>query len=237
MKFQWITLLSLGLLAGAVFAQDQAGNTNMTEEVDANVELKTLMDKVSYGIGLNIGRQFHKQGVAIDIAMVTRGLADAFAERTPLLTDEELGQSMAVFQQDLLKRQAEKNKRDGEAFLATNKAKEGVTTLPSGLQYSVTKSGDGPSPTKTDVVTTHYHGTLVDGTVFDSSVERGEPASFPVGGVIAGWTEALQLMKVGDKWRLFIPSELAYGDTPRPDGPIGPGAVLIFDIELLSIGK
>ena len=126
------------------------------------------------------------------------------------------------------------NQRDGVAFLAANKAKQGVVALPSGLQYQVIKKGAGPTPKVTDTVRTHYHGTLINGTVFDSSVERGEPAEFPVGGVIRGWTEALQLMKVGDKWRLVIPPELAYG--PRgAGGKIGPNAVLVFEIELLGI--
>ena len=237
MKFQWIIVIGLGLLAGAVVAQDQAADSNTAEPIVADIELKTLVDKASYGIGLNIGRQFHLPGIEIKTELVARGLADAIAERTPLLSDEELKQSMLAFQQEIKVRQAEKNKKEGDAFLAANKTKDGVVTLPSGLQYTVLETGTGASPSKTDTVTTHYHGTLIDGTVFDSSVQRGQPSSFPVGRVIAGWTEALQLMKVGDKWRLFVPSELAYGANPRPGGPIGPDAVLVFEVELLSIGN
>jgi len=144
--------------------------------------------------------------------------------------------SISEYLQKLKAEKMSKNKVAGEQFLAENKSKPGVVTLPSGLQYIILKEGTGAKPTAADKVKTHYHGTLIDGTVFDSSVERGEPISFPVGGVIKGWTEALQLMPVGSKWKLFIPSELAYGD--RQAGPkIGPGSALIFDVELLDIEK
>ncbi len=129
------------------------------------------------------------------------------------------------------------NKVQGEKFLAENKTKPGVTTLPSGLQIKVLKQGNGPKPKATDTVTVHYEGKLIDGTIFDSSLKRGQPASFPVNGVIPGWTEALQLMPVGSTWQLFIPSNLAYGEHPRPGGPIGPNAVLTFEVQLLKIGE
>ena len=251
MKFHGLTLLGLGLLTGAVFAQDRAADTSNPEEINEKIELKTVMDKTSYAIGLGIGRNLKPQAAQIDLGVLIRGMADAMAGKTPLLSSEELNEAMMAFQQEVQKREAEsrfaanpqlkalaeKNKKEGDAFLAANKAKDGVITLESGLQYTVLQSGNGNSPKETDIVTTHYRGTLIDGTVFDSSIDRGQPAKFPVSGVIAGWTEALTRMKVGDKWRLFIPSDLAYGASPRPGGPIGPNAVLIFELELLSIGN
>jgi FKBP-type peptidyl-prolyl cis-trans isomerase FklB len=172
---------------------------------------------------------------------MVRGLLDALQNAKPALTDEQCRVALEALYKEMQqvmaaknKVEGEKNKKEGQAFLAANKQKKDVTTLPSGLQYTVVKSGTGATPKLNDNVRTHYHGTLVNGTVFDSSVERGQPAVFPVGGVIRGWTEALQLMKVGDKWRIVVPSELAYG----PDGAppvIGPHAVLIFDVELLGI--
>ncbi|MCJ7833279.1 MAG: FKBP-type peptidyl-prolyl cis-trans isomerase, partial [Deltaproteobacteria bacterium] len=171
----------------------------------------------------------------------TKGFKDALSGAKPLLSEEEMRTVMTAFQKEISEKQAEKtkvlgekNKKEGETFLAENKKKEGVKILTSGLQYKVVKEGTGKKPKATDKVTTHYQGTLIDGTEFDSSYKRGEPAAFPVNGVIPGWTEALQLMKVGSKWQLFVPSKLAYGE--RGAGPkIGPNAVLIFTVELLSI--
>jgi FKBP-type peptidyl-prolyl cis-trans isomerase FklB len=161
------------------------------------------------------------------------------AGKASALSQAEVQQAMMALQQSMSQKQQGKgadNKKAGEDFLAQNKTREGVKTLPSGLQYQVLQQGKGKSPAKTDKVTTHYHGTLIDGTVFDSSYERGQPATFPVNGVIAGWTEALQLMQEGAKWRLFIPSDLAYGARGAGDD-IGPNAALIFDVELISVNK
>ena len=203
--------------------------------------LKTQRDKVSYSMGLDIGRMLKMQGVDVDLELVTRGLKDAYTGNQPLLTDEEMQEVLTNFkkefiakQQELAKQQGEKNKREGEIFLETNKKKEGVQTLPSGLQYKVLKAGAGKKPTATDTVTVHYRGTLIDGKEFDSSYRREKPATFPVNGVIPGWTEALQLMEEGAKWELFIPSNLAYGERSA-GGDIGPNATLIFEVELISI--
>ena len=203
--------------------------------------LKTQRDKVSYSMGLDIGRMFKMQGVDVDLELVTRGLKDAYTGSQSLLTDEEMQEVLTNFkkefiakQQELAKEQGEKNKREGEIFLEANKKKEGVQTLPSGLQYKVLKAGAGKKPTATDTVTVHYRGTLIDGKEFDSSYQRGKPVTFPVNGVIPGWTEALPLMEEGAKWELFIPSNLAYGE--RGAGrEIGPYATLIFEVELISI--
>jgi FKBP-type peptidyl-prolyl cis-trans isomerase FklB len=203
--------------------------------------LKTQRDKVSYSMGLDIGRTLKMQGVDVDLELVTRGFKDAYTGNQSLLTDEEMQEVLTNFkkefiakQQELAKQQGEKNKKEGEIFLETNKKKEGVQTLPSGLQYKVLKAGAGKKPTATDTVTVHYRGTLIDGKEFDSSYRRGKPATFPVNGVIPGWTEALPLMEEGAQWELFIPSNLAYGERSA-GGDIGPNATLIFEVELISI--
>jgi len=203
--------------------------------------LKDQKEKISYIIGLDIGKNFKRQAIDIDPDILNRGLKDGLSGNEPLLTEQEIREVTTSFekelrarQEDLRKKLGEKNKVEGEKFLAENKKKEGVQTLPSGLQYKVIKAGTGRKPQLTDTVTTHYRGTLIDGTEFDSSYRRGKPASFPVNGVIRGWTEALQLMEVGSKWTLFIPSHLAYGE--RGAGTrIGPNATLIFEVELISI--
>lgn len=204
--------------------------------------LKTQKDKASYAIGLNIGKSMHKDSVDVDTSILLRGLKDGLAGSKPLLTDDEARAAMVALQTDLRKKQEEKilvqgeaNKKEGEAFLAENKTKDGVVTLPSGLQYKILKEGTGPKPTAADTVVCNYKGTLLDNTEFDSSYKRGQPATFPVGGVIKGWTEALQLMPVGSKWQLFIPSELGYGARGGPGGGIGPNATLVFEVELMSI--
>lgn len=200
---------------------------------------KTLKEQASYGIGFNIGHNLKEDELDVDPAMLARGLVDALSDAKPLLSEAEIARALAEFQKVLdqqMAQRADKAAQEGEAFLAANAKKEGVVVLPSGLQYKVLKQGTGPSPTASDVVRTHYHGTFINGKVFDSSVERGEPAEFPVNRVIPGWTEALQLMKVGDKWQLFIPSKLAYGKRGSPGG-IGPDTTLIFEVELLDIVK
>jgi FKBP-type peptidyl-prolyl cis-trans isomerase FklB len=201
----------------------------------------TQKEKLSYAIGMNLARQFESQSVDVDPALLAAGLRDTLAGGKTALTEEEARAVMAAFQEELRSKQAammaqaaDKNQKEGEAFLATNKAREGVVALPSGLQYKILKEGTGPKPAADDTVLCHYRGTLIDGTEFDSSYKRNEPAKFPVKGVIKGWTEALQLMPVGSKWQLFVPANLAYGE--RGVGPqIGPNTMLIFDVELISI--
>lgn len=208
----------------------------------APLALKTQKEKFSYALGMRMGGNLKKQEVPIDPAIMARGLRDGLSGAKPLLTDEEAQAAITQVQNDMRQKQQEKmkvagasNKKDGEAFLAANKSKDGVKTLPSGLQYKIEKEGTGPKPTASDSVTANYRGTLINGTEFDSTAKHGgQPATFPVSGVIKGWTEALQLMPVGSKWQLFIPSDLAYGD--RGAGPdIGPDSTLIFDVELVSI--
>ncbi|MBP1698262.1 MAG: FKBP-type peptidyl-prolyl cis-trans isomerase [Deltaproteobacteria bacterium] len=196
--------------------------------------LKNQKEKISYSIGLNIGRNLgsdlKKQSIDIDPNLVAKGIQDALSGANPLLSNEEIQETMVAFQKEM----SEKQKQRGEAFLAENKKKEGVKTLPSGLQYKVVKAGSGKKPKLDDTVTVQYRGTLIDGTEFDSSFRRGQPATFPVSGVIPGWTEALPLMEEGAKWQLFIPPKLAYGERGA-GGLIGPNATLIFEVELVSI--
>ena len=203
------------------------------------MEFKSIKDKISYIIGRDMATNLAKQGIEIEAEAFVAGLKEVLAGKPSSLSQTEVQQAMMALQQEMSQRQGAQggeNKKAGEAFLAENKNKEGVKTLPSGLQYKVLKEGNGKTPTRSDKVTTHYHGTLIDGTVFDSSYERGQPASFPVNGVIAGWTEALQLMQEGAKWRLFVPSELAYGAQGAGD-VIGANSTLVFDVELLSVDK
>ena len=203
--------------------------------------LTTPKDKLSYAIGTDVGRKLKSQSIEVDPAIVERALRDALSDTKPAMTDDEMRATLMDLQKQLREKQmaaakelGEKNKKEGEEFLAANKSKEGVVTLPSGLQYKVLKAGEGQKPKPSDTVECNYRGTLIDGTEFDSSYKRGQPATFPVSGVIKGWTEALQLMPVGSKWQLFIPSDMAYGERGAGAG-IGPNSTLIFDVELLSI--
>jgi FKBP-type peptidyl-prolyl cis-trans isomerase FklB len=203
--------------------------------------LKTQKEKFSYALGMNIGANLHRQDVPVDPSILTRGLRDALAGGKTALTEDEAKIVLTEVQNDMRKKQQEKmqaagavNKKEGDEFLAANKTKAGVTTLPSGLQYKILQPGTGPKPAASDTVVCNYRGTLIKGTEFDSSYKRGQPATFPVSGVIKGWTEALQLMPVGSKWQLFLPADLAYGDRGA-GADIGPGATLIFEVELLSI--
>jgi FKBP-type peptidyl-prolyl cis-trans isomerase FklB len=202
--------------------------------------LTTEKDKQSYAIGLSVGKGLHRDGIDVEPKFMLQGIEDALANGKVLLTDDQIKTVMTDLQTQVRQKQEEKmraaaesNKKDGAAFLAANATKEGVVTLPSGLQYKVLVAGTGPKPTATDSVVCNYRGTLLDNTEFDSSYKTGQPATFPVSGVIKGWTEALQLMPTGSKWQLFIPSDLAYGERGRQ--PIGPNATLIFELELLSI--
>ena len=206
-----------------------------------SLELKTEKDKASYALGMNIGQGLKKQTDNLDPAIVQRGMKDALSGNKMLMTEDEAKSAWTTFQVSMRKKQeqealqlADANKKEGDAFLAENKTKAGVVTLPSGLQYKILTEGTGPKPTAADTVVCNYRGTLISGKEFDSSYKRGRPATFAVGGVIHGWTEALQLMPVGSKWQLFIPPDLAYRD--RGAGPdIGPNATLIFEVELISI--
>ena len=203
--------------------------------------LTTDKEKASYALGMNIGRGLSKQPVDVDAAVVARGLKDALAGGKTLLTDDEAAAALAQLQDQVKKANeakmqqlGEENKKSGDAFLADNKTKDGVVTLPSGLEYKILTPGTGPKPTAADTVVCQYKGSLLDGTEFDSSYKRGQPATFPVGKVIKGWTEALQLMPVGSKWQLFIPADLAYG-ARGAGNVIPPNATLIFEVELVSI--
>jgi FKBP-type peptidyl-prolyl cis-trans isomerase FklB len=211
-------------LVGSVFGQDKSA------------PLKDSKDKVSYSIGLNIGLNLKKQNVSINPDTLALGLKDALAGK-PQMTDEQVKETMTAFEKEMIDKQKAvgvKNQADGEKFLAENKKKEGVKTTASGLQYKVIKEGSGAQPKETDTVMANYRGTLINGTEFDSSYKRGQPTTFPVSGVIKGWTEALQMMKVGSKYQLFIPANLAYGE--RAMGPdIGPNSTLIFEVELVGI--
>jgi FKBP-type peptidyl-prolyl cis-trans isomerase FklB len=207
--------------------------------------LKTQKDKASYALGMKIGSDLRKQGVnaSVDPAVAARGFKDALAGTKSQLTDDELRAALTQLQSQVRDKQMAKAHEEGgaahkagEEFLAANKDKEGVVTLPSGMQYKILTAGSGPKPTASDTVSCNYKGTLLNGKEFDSSYKRGHPETFPVGGVIKGWTEALQLMPVGSKWQLFIPADLAYGDRGA-GGDIGPGETLIFEVELLSIGE
>jgi FKBP-type peptidyl-prolyl cis-trans isomerase FklB len=207
------------------------------------VKLDTPKSRISYTIGVNVGQDFKAQQMDIDADVLLLGLKDSLAGKELRLTDEEMVGEIQAFQQEMqAKMEAEmakvvtKNQEEGAAFLAENAKKEGVVVTESGLQYKVLEPGDGDSPGAADVATVHYRGTLIDGTQFDSSYDRGQPATFPVGGVIAGWTEALQLMQPGAKWQLVIPSELAYGERGAGQD-IGPNATLLFDVELISVEK
>jgi FKBP-type peptidyl-prolyl cis-trans isomerase len=210
---------------------------------DVKQELKTQDEKVSYALGMEIGHSFKELKVNVDLKLFLQSIEATMTGGKTLLTTEEAQKVMQEFsmqkQQEMAKVRQEKgskNKTDGEAFLAANKAKPEVKTTPSGLQYIITKEGSGLQPKETDTVKVNYKGTLIDGTEFDSSYKRGEPATFPLNGVIKGWTEGLQLLKVGGQAKLFIPSDLAYGE--RGAGPqIGPHSTLIFEVELLEIVK
>ena len=247
-------LLCTGIALTPLFVNAQAkkhsNSTNKSKAVTHSTEvsttnsshsgiptsLTTLKDSASYGLGILVAQNFKTQNIEINADLLQKGFNEVMkGEKTPI-NDMLANQLIQKYMQREQAKAFEPNRITGEKFLDENKKKEGVVTLPSGLQYQIMKAGDGPKPTSTDKVKTHYHGTLIDGTVFDSSVQRGEPITFPVTGVIPGWIEALQLMPVGSKWKLFIPQSLAYGS--RGSGPtIKPYSALVFEVELLGIEK
>jgi FKBP-type peptidyl-prolyl cis-trans isomerase FklB len=250
-----ITVLAVGIvLLGSIYshaqqtapAKAQPGPATKTGRAPAAKSqavptLTTQKDKFSYALGMNLGTSLHKQSVDVDPNLVLRGLKDSLSGGKTLLTEDQARAALTDVQNQMRQKQqaqmqqaGETNKKEGDAFLAANKDKEGVVTLPSGLQYKILTRGAGPKPTASDSVVCNYRGTLINGTEFDSSYKRGQPATFPVSGVIKGWTEALQLMPAGSKWQLFIPSDLAYGER-APVAAIGPNSTLIFEVELLSI--
>jgi len=235
MNWKWMAVVvpALAVLGLPAFA----GESPSREESP----FQNQQDKVSYAMGLQMGINLRQQGVEMNVAMLVKGLQDAMSGSAPLLTEDDLHTTLTQFQSHLRQQQveamkmyAERNRIDGETFLAENKSKEGVVALPSGLQYRVITMGAGQKPAATDTVECNYRGALIDGTEFDSSYRHGQPATFQVSGVIPGWTEALQLMPVGSKWQLFIPSNLAYGAKGVPP-LVGPNATLIFEVELLAI--
>ncbi len=241
-----LNLLSLTVtLAFAALANAQETTTPAAPAIETKpavpLDAATLKEKVSYFYGADVARSFQENKVDISMESFLQGLKDTVDKKPTKYTTEELEAAMNQFAQAMVAKQQKemaeagaKNAAEGEKFLADNAKRKGVTTTASGLQYEIIKKGDGAKPAASDTVTVHYHGTLVSGKVFDSSVDRKEPATFPVGGVIPGWVEALQLMPLGSKWKLFIPSKLAYAD--RGAGPeIGPGSALIFEVELLNI--
>ena len=218
-----------------------AGATHKPATAAAPLTLKTDLQKQSYAMGMNLGTGLHRQGITLDPALVARGMKDAQSGGKTLLTDDEARAALTQFQANIRqkmevksKEESATNRKSGEDFLAANKAKPGVVTLPDGLQYKILKEGTGPKPTASDTVSCDYKGTLINGKEFDSSAKHGGPASFQVGGVIKGWTEALQLMPVGSTWQLFIPADLAYGDRGA-GADIGPGDTLVFEVTLNSI--
>ena len=229
MKQICIIILSITLLAGVCSAEEK-------------LNLQDEKVKLSYSVGYQVGSDFKRQGIDISPAELLQGVQDALSGSKPQLSREEMQTTLAKLQLSIkaaqeqkIKAQAEKNLADGIAYLFENSKKEGVTTLDSGLQYKVLAEGSGASPKATDTVTVNYRGTLIDGTEFDSSYKRGQPATFRMDRVIPGWTEALQLMQEGDKMQLYIPPDLAYGD--KRAGPIEPNSTLIFEVELLSVNK
>jgi FKBP-type peptidyl-prolyl cis-trans isomerase len=248
MKFSIAAAVAMALIAVSAGAQDTKKSAPPAASAPAG-ELKDQKSKVSYTLGVTIGKQFKAGSIDVDADLVVRGLKDILSGAKTALTEEQMTACMTEFQKEMMakqqemaakqaataKTQGEANRKAGDAFLAANAKKPGVKSTASGLQYKVLKEGTGKTPKVTDTVTTKYRGTLIDGTEFDSTEKHGQPSdTFGVSQVIKGWTEALQLMKEGAKYQLFIPAELAYGDNPRPGGPIQPGSLLIFEIELLK---
>jgi FKBP-type peptidyl-prolyl cis-trans isomerase len=240
MRNKWLLVACTALAVAGCSKQDQAAD-KAADAGDAAQILNTDEKKASYSLGVNLGMRLKQQQVVLDVATFTRGFTDATTDAKRLLTDEQVQTELQNFEkrrmeaaEKAMKDMAEKNKAESEKFLAENAKKDGVKTTASGLQYKVITEGKGAKPAATDEVQVHYAGRLVNGTEFDSSIKRGEPVTFPVNGVIAGWTEALQLMPEGSKWEVYIPSDLGYGPGGTGD-VIGPNAALIFEVELLKV--
>jgi len=218
------TILALSIISSLAFS------------ANAQIKLKSTLDSISYSIGVNIARSLQQQSLdSIDPYIMVKGINDVFGSRLLDIDEAKGGALIQKYMQETRSKKLNKNKVISENFLNENKKRKGVITTASGLQYEIITKGTGVLPKSTDKVTVHYTGTLIDGRKFDSSVDRGQPATFPVTGVIKGWVEALQIMPVGSKWKLFIPSELAYGQNPQPGGIIEPNMALIFEVELLKI--
>jgi FKBP-type peptidyl-prolyl cis-trans isomerase len=233
--------LPVAIFAALTLQACQQNSDTTASQSASEPTLESTEQRLSYGIAFGLGQRLAQDGLPLDVPAFTSGLSDGAAGRSPRMSDEEIAAEMMSYQQSMMaKREAENaataeaNEQAGATFLAENASKEGVTVTESGLQYKVLEAGDGPIPTADDTVEVHYRGTLIDGTVFDSSYDRGQSVSFGVQQVIQGWTEALQLMPVGSKWELAIPPELAYGPGGA-GGVIGPNAALLFEVELLSI--
>ncbi len=247
MRFLSIVVLTSVLLLRASGAQNTPARQEQNSLAGPKQEVSSTLDEKSkrnYAMGVSIGDSLKKlQTVELDQDLLLRGLKDALSSGKLLLTEEEIGTTLAAIKNEVRAKQllaakelADKNKREGEEFLAANKKKEGVVSLPSGLQYKIVKAGEGKKPTAEDVAVCQYRATLLDGTEFDNSYKtQAGPVNFPVKAVIKGWTEALQLMPAGSKWQLFLPSDLAYGENGVPRAKIGPNAALIFEVELLSV--
>ncbi|MBA2650914.1 MAG: FKBP-type peptidyl-prolyl cis-trans isomerase [Tatlockia sp.] len=241
MKMRLVAVAVMGLAMSTTIAASAA--TDAATKAPSATSLTTDMDKLSYSIGADLGKNFKKQGIDINPAAMAKGLQDGMTGGQLLMTDQQMKDVLNTFQKDLMakrttdfNKKADENKVKGESFLNQNKSKEGVVTLPSGLQYKILQKGDGALPTKDDTVTVDYTGTLVDGQVFDTTENTGKPATFKVSQVIPGWTEVLQLMPTGSTWEVYVPSNLAYG--PRSvGGPIGPNETLVFKIHLISVKK
>lgn len=238
MTLKWMAVVAVALLSIPASAGETPAPKARAEQTPI---LKAQTDKVSYSIGVDVARNFQRQGIEVDVDLLMKGFKDALSGGKLLMTEDDVRATLNAYRTELMQKQAqamtkaaEENKKVGEVFLAENNKKDGVVTLPSGLQYKVLKMGDGKKPTATDTVECNYRGTLIDGTEFDSSYRTGKPAAFQVSGVIRGWTEALQLMPVGSKWQLVIPPDLAYG-AHGAGSQIGPNATLIFEVELLAI--
>lgn len=233
MKIKRVAAAAMSMAMSTAFALTEA----------PAVTLNSDMDKLSYSIGADLGKNFKKQSIDVNPLAMAKGMQDGMSGTKLLLTEEQMKDALTKFQKDMMakrntefNKKADENKAKGETFLNQNKTKTGVTTLPSGLQYKIIDNGTGAKPTKDDTVTVEYTGTLVDGTVFDSTKTSGKPASFKVSQVIPGWTEALQLMPSGSTWEIYVPSSLAYGSR-SVGAPIGPNETLVFKIHLLSVKK
>jgi len=217
-------IVTLGVLSAATFS------------ANAQIKIKSTLDSISYSIGVNIARSLQQQSLdSIDPYIMVKGINDLLGSRQLDVEESKGGMLIQRYMQDTKNKKLNENKGISEKFLAQNKTKKGIITTASGLQYEILTKGTGPIPKSTDKVTVHYVGTLIDGRKFDSSIDRGQPATFPVTGVIKGWVEALQMMPVGSKWKLYIPSDLAYGQNPQPGGIIEPNMALLFEVELIKI--